>query len=111
VAAVPRHARLIEHEIAAARARGESVVVLVHGGDEYRREVNDDQLRWSRWLVARGARLLAGSGPHVVQREEAHGGAVVVHSLGNAVFPKKLKGADGGRIGEWTVPGTPRPTE
>ncbi|MCH7225809.1 CapA family protein [Haloferula sp. A504] len=111
VAAVPRHARLIEHEIAAARARGESVVVLVHGGDEYRREVNDDQRRWARWLVARGARLLAGSGPHVVQREEAHGGAVVVHSLGNAVFPKKLKGADGGRIGEWTVPGTPRTPE
>lgn len=104
VASLPEHRRDLEREMAAARARGESIVVLVHGGDEYRTEINEEPRRWARWLVARGAVLVAGSGPHVVQREERHGGAVIAHSLGNAVFPKKLKGADGGRIGEWHLP-------
>jgi hypothetical protein len=34
----------------------------------------------------------------VVQREETHGGALILHSLGNAVYPRGLKGADSGRV-------------
>ncbi len=103
IACLPDHAAPLEREMAAARVRGESIVVLMHGGDEYRTEVNEGQRERARWLVARGAVLVAGSGPHVVQREERHAGAVVAHSLGNAVFPRELKGADSGRIGEWKV--------
>ena len=103
VACLPEHREPLSREMAAARRRGESIVVLVHGGDEYRAEVNEVQRHWARWLVARGARLVAGSGPHVVQREERHGGAVVAHSLGNAVFPRKLKGRDSGRVASWEV--------
>jgi poly-gamma-glutamate capsule biosynthesis protein CapA/YwtB (metallophosphatase superfamily) len=88
----------VEMEMAEARARGERIIVLVHGGDEYRKELNDDQRRWARWLVARGAAVIAGSGPHVIQREEIHGGARICHSLGNAVYPKTLRGADSGCI-------------
>jgi poly-gamma-glutamate synthesis protein (capsule biosynthesis protein) len=88
----------VEKEMALARARGERIIVLVHGGDEYQTELNDDQRRWARWLVARGAEIIAGSGPHVIQREEMHSGARIFHSLGNAVYPKALKGADSGRI-------------
>lgn len=100
IAMLPAHARRLEAELAAARSRGESIVVLVHGGDEYRHEVNDAQRRWARWLVARGASVIAGSGPHVVQRRECHGGAVILHSLGNAVFPGALQGADEGVVVE-----------
>ena len=89
---------LVENEMSQARARGERIVVLVHGGDEYQDLVNDNQRRWARWLVARGAEVIVGSGPHVIQREESHGGARIFHSLGNAVYPKALKGADSGRI-------------
>ncbi|GAA5483277.1 CapA family protein [Haloferula sargassicola] len=103
VASLPRHAGRLEREMAEARERGETIVVLLHGGDEYVAEVNEEQRHWSRWLVARGARLVAGAGPHVVQREERFAGAVVAHSLGNAVFPKGLKGMDSGRVGEWKV--------
>jgi poly-gamma-glutamate synthesis protein (capsule biosynthesis protein) len=98
VACLPRHADLLDDEIRRAANKGESVIVLVHGGDEHRAEVNHDQRLWSRWLVARGARMIAGAHPHVVQRTEWHGGAVILHSLGNAVYPKALAGVGNGEV-------------
>ena len=90
--------QILEQEFQKARAAGERVIVMVHGGDEYEHRVNDEQRRWARWLVARGASLIVGAHPHVIQREEIHGGAVILHSLGNAVYPKDLKGADSGQV-------------
>lgn len=98
VAKLPDHAAMVEMEIRKARAAGEVVMVMVHGGDEYRTKVNDDQRVWARWLVSRGANLIAGAHPHVIQRTERHGGAVIAHSLGNAVYPVALTGADSGGI-------------
>jgi hypothetical protein len=98
IAHFPAHRERLEIEFARCRAAGERIVVLVHGGDEYRAEVNDAQRQLARWLAACGASIVAGSGPHVVQRDEIHGGTTVLHSLGNAVYPRSLKGADSGRI-------------
>ncbi len=98
VACLPDHASLMETEIRNAKSTGEIVIVLVHGGDEHHPAVNAGQRSWARWLVKRGANVIAGAHPHVVQRGEWHGGAAVVHSLGNAVYPKALKGADSGGI-------------
>ncbi len=98
VATLPKHQSLLAAAMHEARSRGERIVVLVHGGDEYRVEVNEAQHRWARWLVAHGAVVVAGAHPHVVQREERHGGAVILHSLGNAVYPQALKGADSGTV-------------
>lgn len=98
VAKLPEHAALLDAELREARHSGETIVVMLHGGDEYRKEVNDEQRQWARWLVNRGAKLIAGAHPHVVQREERYGGAVITHSLGNAVYPKALRGADSGEV-------------
>ncbi|MBK1815328.1 CapA family protein [Luteolibacter yonseiensis] len=98
IAVLPSHQDRIAREIQEARTAGERVIIMVHGGDEYDVKVNDEQRRWARWLVARGASFIVGAHPHVVQRGENHGGAVVFHSLGNAVYPADLKGADSGRI-------------
>lgn len=98
VAVLPDHCELIEQEIQKARAAGERVIVMVHGGNEYASQVNDDQRRWARWFVARGVSLIVGAHPHVIQREENHGGAMILHSLGNAVYPRELKGADSGGV-------------
>ena len=98
VATLPKHQSLLAAAMREARSRSERIVVLVHGGDEYRHEVNEDQRRWTRWLVAHGAVAVAGAHPHVAQREERHGGATVLHSLGNAVYPRELKGADSGAV-------------
>ena len=104
VAHLPEHAELIENEMRAARDRGERIVVLVHGGDEYHAEVNADQRRWARWLVRQGASLVAGAHPHVLQRTETHAGTVIAHSLGNAVYPARLKGADSGEVRSFLFP-------
>ncbi len=98
IAMLPHHSRLLEDSLRACRQAGARIIILLHGGDEYSTKVNDEQRRWARWLIARGASVIAGSHPHVVQREEIHGGATVLHSLGNAVYPRDLKGADSGKI-------------
>ena len=98
VAVLPLHREIIEQEIRKARAAGERVIAVVHGGNEYDPRVDGDQQRWARWLVARGVSLIVGAHPHVTQREEIHGGAVILHSLGNAVYPRGLKGVDSGAI-------------
>lgn len=98
VAVLPLHQKILEREFQQARATGGRVVVMVHGGAEYDRRVNDEQRHWGRWLAARGAHLVVGAHPHLIQREELHGGAFILHSLGNAVYPKELKGADSGHV-------------
>jgi poly-gamma-glutamate synthesis protein (capsule biosynthesis protein) len=98
VARLPDHAATLEREMATARAKGERILVMIHGGNEYDSRVSPGQRHWARWLVARGASVVAGAHPHVVQRSEFHGGARILHSLGNAVYPKALKGADSGKV-------------
>ncbi len=103
-AKLPEHSSLLEAEMRRAKEAGENIIVLVHGGDEYQQRVNDDQRKWARWLVARGATLVVGAHPHVIQRTESHGGAIIAYSLGNAVYPKTLKGADSGEIRSFRLP-------
>ena len=100
VAVLPLHRQILVREIRQSVAAGERVVVMVHGGTEYDHRVNDEQRHWARWLAARGADFVVGAHPHVIQREEMHGGTLILHSLGNAVYPQGLKGADSGRVRE-----------
>jgi hypothetical protein len=103
VAVLPLHQQILSNEIQHARAAGARVVVMVHGGTEYDRRVNDEQRHWARWLVSRGAHHVVGAHPHVIQREEIHGGTIILHSLGNAVYPRELKGADSGQVRELVI--------
>ncbi len=98
VASLPTHQDLLEKEFQKARANGEKIIVMVHGGNEYSPKVSADQRRWARWLSAHGVATIVGAHPHIIQREETHGGAKILHSLGNAVYPRKLKGADSGKV-------------
>jgi hypothetical protein len=106
-AALPLHAVHLEREFQLARANGDTIVAMVHGGEEYDRRVSEDQRRWARWLVANGVSCIVGAHPHVVQKEEIHGGAVIAHSLGNAVYPRKLRGADSGVLRVMEVRSSP----
>lgn len=100
VACLPDHAGILERQLIQATARGDIPVILLHHGNEYDARVSDGQRDQVRWLVRRGARWIFGSHPHVVQRTEGFGGAVIHHSLGNAVYPEELKGADSGVVVE-----------
>jgi poly-gamma-glutamate capsule biosynthesis protein CapA/YwtB (metallophosphatase superfamily) len=98
VARLPEHAKILEKYMLAAKSKGERIIVMVHGGDEYKKAVTESQGEWALWLTSRGADLIAGSHPHVIQRSEFHAGARIFYSLGNAVYPKALTGADSGKI-------------
>ncbi|QJE96304.1 CapA family protein [Luteolibacter luteus] len=104
VANVIGHRKLLAEEFRKARARGERIVTIVHGGDEYDPKVTEEQRDGARWLASQGAAIVAGAHPHVLQREETHAGARIFHSLGNAVYPRELKGADSGTVRVAEIP-------
>ncbi|TNE86076.1 MAG: CapA family protein [Deltaproteobacteria bacterium] len=60
----------VRAEIAAAREDADSVVVLLHWGFEYEYYPDPHFMVLARELVAAGADVLVGSGPHVVQPPE-----------------------------------------
>lgn len=55
-------------------------------------------LQFQLQVITPGVGDFVGAHPHVIQREEAHGGAVILHSLGNAVYPRNLSGAASGKV-------------
>ncbi len=104
IAMLPNHAAILEAQFHKARIAGETIVVLLHGGDEYQVLVNDDQRHWARWLSARGVSVIAGAHPHVIQRTEIHAGTTILHSLGNSVYPTGLSRMASGEIRTLEIP-------
>lgn len=66
--------------------RVDTVVVLPHWGAQYTHVAEPVQSLVGRRLVDAGADLVVGGHPHWVQGTERYRGAVIAHSLGNAVF-------------------------
>jgi poly-gamma-glutamate capsule biosynthesis protein CapA/YwtB (metallophosphatase superfamily) len=80
-----------------AAARADLVVVSVHWGAEYH-DVTARQRALVRELVAAGADLIIGHGPHVLQPVERMGGAWVAYSLGNFLFDQPFDDTRRGAI-------------
>jgi Bacterial capsule synthesis protein PGA_cap len=92
---------LLEIEAAAARVRvaatkADLVVVFIHAGAEgaehqhvkpgmetYLGERRGDSIRFAHAIVAAGADLVLGSGPHVLRAMEWYRGRLIAYSLGN----------------------------
>lgn len=77
-------------QIRAERAGGASVIVSVHWGMEYQGGASDRQKSLAGQFVNAGAVLVWGHHPHVLQPvewiETARGKALILYSLGNALF-------------------------
>jgi len=72
--------------IRAARAAGDTVVVLAHGGAEYLPSPSAEvRSRYARFADA-GAALILGGHPHVLQGIAARGESLIAYSLGNFLF-------------------------
>ena len=79
--------RLIE-DLKSAREEADFVIVFVHWGDEYVKEITPEQERYTQLFAKGGADVVIGSHPHVVQEtkmlERPDGGDMLVYySLGN----------------------------
>lgn len=73
------------------------VVVFIHWGNEYQPAPSAEQRRLAGWLRERGADLVIGSHPHVVQALETDSlGRVTAYSLGNFVSNQRQPRTDGG---------------
>jgi len=72
--------------IAEQKAKGNFVVVNVHGGEEYRFTPTQSQRRLYEALCSAGADVVFGSHPHVLQSVEWYGKSLIVYSLGNFLF-------------------------
>jgi poly-gamma-glutamate capsule biosynthesis protein CapA/YwtB (metallophosphatase superfamily) len=71
-------------------------IAFVHGGEEWRPTPTTEQKRLYRELVHRGADLVLGAHPHVLEGMEALAGGLIVYSLGNFLFPG-MEGTPGGQ--------------
>lgn len=83
--------------ITQAAAQADFVVVSMHWGAEYYL-VTERQQALAHELVAAGADLVIGHGPHVLQPVERVGGALVAYSLGNFLFDQPFSDTRQGAI-------------
>lgn len=94
----------ISKDIKITRDNGaELVCVAIHWGDEYRLLPNSYQKKLADFLFERGADMIVGGHPHVVQpmeiRENAEGQKrLLIYSLGNFISNMKTRDTRGGAI-------------
>lgn len=66
------------------------VVVSIHFGDEYQKEPTSQQKYWARSAIDKGADLVIGHHPHVVQPVEHYNNGFIAYSLGNFIFDQSF---------------------
>lgn len=72
--------------ISEAAAATDLLIVSYHFGDEYQTEPNARQKELARLAIDRGAQLVIGHHPHVVQPVERYRDGLIAYSLGNFIF-------------------------
>jgi len=86
----PMVARLYDpgltERVRAEAARGVTVIVMAHSGDEFAVAPNGKDVRRFHQLVDAGATLVVGHHPHILQGVERYGRGVILYSLGNISF-------------------------
>ncbi len=83
----------VAQDVRAARGQADVVVVVLHAGKEYSRTPSTTQVTVAHAAIDAGAVLVVGHHPHVTQAVERYRGALIVYSLGNALFDIPLQSA------------------
>jgi poly-gamma-glutamate synthesis protein (capsule biosynthesis protein) len=81
-----RDAEQVRRDVAAALAKAHVVIVNLHDGAEYTRQVAAETASFARAALDAGASVVLGHHPHVPQRIERYNGGWIFYSLGNFVF-------------------------
>ena len=96
-------ARISQDIERAKQARANIIILFYHWGHEYQRRNSTAQKRFARWSFAKGASLVIGAHPHVVQPIEniANTSTMdtpqwVAYSLGNFISNQRKRYRDGG---------------
>ena len=78
----------VSADVVAAKQSADVVVVMLHGGLEYRSRPTDKQRNFAAAALDAGASLVLGHHPHVLQGYLRSEGRLVAFSLGNFVFAR-----------------------
>lgn len=78
----------VRADVTAARVEADVVVVMFHGGLEYRGRPNGAQRAFAAAAIDSGAALVLGHHPHVLQGYARREGTLVAFSLGNFLFAR-----------------------
>lgn len=80
----------IIQDIKEARKKADVVVALFHWGDEYAPRHNAFEEELAHAAIDRGAKIVIGHHPHVVQDTEEYNKGFIAYSLGNFVFDQNF---------------------
>lgn len=100
----------IVRALARARSEADVVVVSIHWSHDFFERATGAQRRRARFLVAHGADLIVGHGPHVLHEveriESPRGEALCAYSLGNLLSNQGMRYRAGRRAGGGAHPAT-----
>lgn len=88
----------VEQKLRLAKNLSNIVIVSIHWGSELLDWPNKRQREIAHWLISKGADIIIGSHPHVVQKPEMVDGKPVFFSLGNHLFDQKYPSSKEGLI-------------
>jgi poly-gamma-glutamate synthesis protein (capsule biosynthesis protein) len=77
---------IVRHDVALIRPHVDVVIVMVHGGTEYRNSPDRKQRRFDRAAIEAGATLVIGHHPHRLQGYVYNNKTLIAYSTGNFVF-------------------------
>ena len=82
----------ISKQIEFSKARADIVVVLAHWGEEYSKDISEEQKAITELMYNNGVDILVGSHPHVLQEYEMYKNKMLVYySLGNLISGQNMK--------------------
>lgn len=96
------------NQIRYAQKRADAVIVFAHWGQEYIEKPSDSQEFYAKLLIDKGADIIIGSHPHVLQRVEENVApdgkfSYVFYSLGNFVSGQDKEKTDIGGMAEFEI--------
>ncbi len=74
------------HQIQAAKAQADAVIVIIHGGHEHFHYPSPRMVKTYRFFAEQGASAIIGHHPHCIAGYEVYQGVPIFYSLGNFLF-------------------------
>lgn len=90
--------KIEEDIIRAKKSYVDKIIVFVHWGLEYQSNPSKEQQSLYQFFIEKGADIIIGSHPHVLQRIEKHENSFVAYSLGNFVSNQRKRYTNGGTL-------------
>jgi poly-gamma-glutamate synthesis protein (capsule biosynthesis protein) len=101
---LPANEELIKNLLVEARGNSDFVIVQMHWGNEYTKELTSFQKNMGKFLIDNGADLVIGNHPHWIQDYEIYNGKYILYALGNFIFDQEWsKETKEGVIAKFTI--------